>query len=296
MLYCLCAKRNREIGLSKVLKQLNCSKIIHPSPLLSQYVKYYWILQTDNDVNRNIQTIPSGCIHLVFHRGCDLFFSNAEKQPKNFIRGQLSAPGRLLFSGNIDMLAIIFHPLGIIPFLSCPASELHNHYIDVEDSGDTGLITLKRFMANEEDISMCVQGIEKFLTGRLNSTDDYNYNRILHSIRLIKEETQSDVSGLADDACLGYRHFKRIFTQYAGVGPKEYIRIIRFQKVLYTLQNNPELDITKVAHICGYYDHSHLVKDFRSLSGCSPTEYLSSRKPHSTFFSDDCRINLIQSD
>lgn len=276
---------------------MDSSKIIYPSSLLSQYVKYYWILQTDSSVNRNIQTIPSGCIHLVFHRGCDVLFFNGKKQPKNFIRGQLSAPDTLLLSGNIDMIAIVFHPLGIIPFLSHSASELYNHYIDIDidDFGNADLINLERFIANEEDISTCVREIEKYLIDRLKDTNDYNYNRVLHSIQLIKNEAQLDVSGLADDACLGYRHFKRIFTQYTGVSPKEYIRIIRFQKVLYTLQNNPTLDITKVAYICGYYDHSHLVKDFRLLSGCSPTEYLSSRKPHSTFFSNDCRINLIQS-
>ncbi|MDR2914537.1 MAG: helix-turn-helix domain-containing protein [Tannerella sp.] len=246
-------------------------------------------------MNKNIQTIPSGCVHLVFHRGCDMLFSNGEKQPKNFIRGQLSAPGTLLFSGNIDMIAIVFHPLGIIPFLSHPASELYNHYIDIDDLGNAGLINLERFIANEEDISTCIQEIEKCLIGRLNNASNYNYNRILRSIQLIKNEAQLNVSELADNACLGYRHFKRIFTQYTGVSPKEYIRIIRFQKVLHILQNNPTLDITKVAYICGYYDHSHLVKDFRSLSGCSPTEYLASRKPHSTFFSNDCRINLIRS-
>lgn len=272
---------------------MNSSKIIYPSSLLSQYVKYYWILQTDSYLNRNIQTIPSGCIHLVFHRGCDMFFSNGIKQPKNFIRGQLSAPDTLFFSGNIDMIAIVFHPLGVIPFLSHSASELYNHYIDIDNFGNANLINLERFITSDENISACIQEIEKCLTNKLNNTNDYNYNRVLHSIQMIKNETQLDVSALADDVCLGYRHFKRIFTQYTGVSPKEYIRIIRFQKVLYTLQNNPKLDITKVAYICGYYDHSHLVKDFRSLSGCSPTEYLSLRKPHSTFFSNDCRINLI---
>lgn len=274
---------------------MNSNKIIYPSSLLSQYVKYYWILQTDNGVNKNIQTIPSGCIHLVFHRGCDMLFPDGEKQPKNFIRGQLSVPDTLLFSGHIDMIAVIFHPLGVMPFLSHPTSELYNRYIDVEDFEDAGLTALKRVIANENDISTCVREIEKFLIDRLDNINDYNYNRILHSIQLIKNETQSEVSALADDACLGYRHFKRIFTRYTGVCPKEYIRIIRFQKVLYVLQKNPSLDITEVACICGYYDHSHLVKDFRSLSTCSPTEYLSSRKPHSTFFSNDCRLNLIQS-
>lgn len=270
------------------------SYTIHPSPLLSQYVKYYWILQIDGNLDRSIQTIPSGCIHLVFHRGSNLLFSNGEKQPKCFIRGQLSTPGFLHCSGRIDMIAVVFYPLGIIPFLPYPTGELYNHYIGIESLGNSDLRNIERLISNEEDISICIKGIEDYLINKLKDVNGYNYNRVLHSIDLIKSKSEIDVSALADDVCLGYRHFNRIFTEYAGVSPKEYIKIIRFQKVLYTLQNNPTLDITKTAYVCGYYDHSHLVKDFRSLTGCSPSEYLSSRKPYSTFFSNDCRINLIQ--
>ena len=29
---------------------------------------------------------------------------------------------------NIDMIAVIFHPLGLIPFVRCAMSELYNHF------------------------------------------------------------------------------------------------------------------------------------------------------------------------
>ena len=29
---------------------------------------------------------------------------------------------------NIDMIAVIFHPLGLNPFVRCAMSELYNHY------------------------------------------------------------------------------------------------------------------------------------------------------------------------
>ena len=61
-----------------------------PSPLLAPYVKYYWIVKADE--TKAIQTVPSGCIHLVFHRGRSMYFSDGEQQPQSFIRGQLSDP------------------------------------------------------------------------------------------------------------------------------------------------------------------------------------------------------------
>lgn len=166
----------------------------------------------DGGVNRSIQTIPSGCVHLVFHRGCDMLFPNGEKQPKNFIRGHLSTPNALLSAGGIDMIAVVFHPLGITPFLSHPISELYNQYIDVEDFKDADLIALERFITNEEDACTCIREIGRCLTAKLKEATDYNCNRILHTIQSIKNETQYAVSALADDAYLGYRHFNRIFT------------------------------------------------------------------------------------
>ncbi|MDR2919472.1 MAG: helix-turn-helix domain-containing protein [Tannerella sp.] len=267
--------------------------IIYPSPPLSQYVKYYWVVKTNSTVSNAIQTIPSGCIHLVFHRGNDLYFSTGDKQPKNFIRGQLSFPGTLSFSGNIDMIAIIFYPLGLIPFLKLPSSEVYNQYLDIDTIRDTGLNELKTRISNEENTTECIRLIEHFLLNRIRNANDYNYNRISDSIQSIKEQTSITVSGLADKACLGYRHFKRVFTKYTGMSPKEFIKVIRFQRTLHSLQNMPAIDMAQLAYSSGFYDQPHLVKDFKSMSGCTPTEYVSSRKPHSTFFSNECRINLI---
>ena len=111
---------------------------------------------------------------------------------------------------------------------------------------------------------------------------------------MIANYPQTDVYTLVKDACLGYRQFKRIFTEYVGMNPKEYYRVIRFQRILYMLQGNPEMEFTDLSYLCGFYDLSHLVKDFREFSGCSPTQYLSSRSPYSTFFSKDCRLNSIK--
>ena len=86
------------------------------------------MLKTDEAEPVMIQTIPSGCVHLVFHRGENLNIQSKGLQPKNFIRGQFSTYGNLIPEGNIDMIAVIFHPLGLNPFVRCAMSELYNHF------------------------------------------------------------------------------------------------------------------------------------------------------------------------
>ena len=269
------------------------SKILYPPPLLSQYIKYYWVLKTDEVEPVTVQTIPSGCVHLVFHRGENLNIQSKGLQPKNFIRGQFSTYGSLISEGNIDMIAVIFHPLGLNPFVRCAMSELYNHYIDVEDLEDIELNDLKRNISAELVVETCVQLIERFFIQRLVGTD-CNYQRTQYAICQIINQPQIEVNTLAESACLGYRQFKRVFSNYVGISPKEYYRVVRFQRALYLLQNHPGMEFVDLAYSCGFYDPSHLVKDFKEFTGCSPTQYLSSRSPYSTFFSEDCRLNVIK--
>lgn len=272
---------------------MKSSYFIYPSLPLSQYVKYYWILRTNETESMSIQTIPSGCMHLVFHRGGNLLLSSGKPQPKCFVRGQFSVPGSLSPEGEIDMIAVILHPLAAKLFSSYPMNEFCNQYIPVEDLENRELNHLVRTVRDEADVYKCIRQIELFLQKRLMA-DNYNSKRIANSIQLIVNHPQVKIDSLADNACLGYRHFKRIFTEHVGMNPKEYYRVIRFQRLLYILQQRPDMEITQLAYLCGFADHSHLVKDFKSFTGVSPTQYLLSRSPYSTFFSNDCRLNLIK--
>ena len=246
------------------------SKILYPSPVLSQYIKYYWVLKTDEVEPVMVQTIPSGCVHLVFHRGENLNIQSKGLQPKNFIRGQFSTYGSLISEGNIDMIAAIFHPLGLNSVVRCSMSELYNHYIDVEDLEDIELNHLKRNISAEPAVETCIQLIERFFIQRLVDAN-CNYQRTHHAIRQIINQPQIDVNTLAESACLGYRQFKRVFTNYVGMSPKEYYRVVRFQRALYLLQDHPGMEFVDLAYSCGFYDPSHLVKDFKEFTGCSPT-------------------------
>lgn len=55
------------------------------------------------------------------------------------------------------MIAVIFHPLGLNPFVRCSMSELYNHYIDVEDLEDIELNHLKRNISAEPAVETCIR-------------------------------------------------------------------------------------------------------------------------------------------
>lgn len=67
-------------------------------------------------------------------------------------------------------------------------------------------------------------------------------------------------------------HFSRLFKQSIGVAPYQYLlqqRVERAKQLLKTTNQS----VTEIAFSCGFNSHSHLNKQFRQLTGMTPTRF-----------------------
>ena len=128
------------------------------------------------------------------------------------------------------MIAVIFHPLGLNPFVRCSMSELYNHYIDVEDLEDIELNHLKRNISAEPAVETCIRLIERFFMQRLVDAD-CNYQRTQHAIRQIINQPQIDVNTLAESTCLGYSTQAADHPILWAADESYYLKFIIFQVV-----------------------------------------------------------------
>jgi AraC-like DNA-binding protein len=55
-----------------------------------------------------------------------------------------------------------------------------------------------------------------------------------------------------------------------GLPPKRFSRVVRFQRVLRRVEGCP--DWAQLAIELGYFDQAHLIREFRTLFGCTPGE------------------------
>jgi len=258
--------------------------IIYPSSSLLPYVKCYWVLKTGSQSDTTARIVPTGMMSLIFHRGIRLFsMKDGELHPRAFVSGQESDYNDLLYSGQVNMISVVFNPAGIRAFFNFPAGLLNSQRVSAGSLGDKELVALEQSIADTEDDKICILLIEKFLLGRLRNITAYNLERIEASLRLI-HSGQTDVAVLAATACLSTKQFTRVFSEYVGANPKEFSRIIRFQKALYKLQIDPEISFAALAFDCGFYDQSHLIREFKILSGYTPAEYIVACLPHSDYF------------
>ena len=258
--------------------------IIYPSSMLSPYVKHYWHLKTVGDSASLARTVPTGMMSLIFHRGNRLLSVNEMKlHPRAFLSGQESTFADLQYNGQVDMLVVVFHPAGVRAFFSLPLHKVTGLRVTAQEMEDKQLLQLENALISTEEEDLSILFIEQFLMKRLTHLASHNLKRINTTIRLI-ESGESDVSRLAHAACLSTKQLSRVFSEHTGINPKEFSRTIRFQRALHLLEKNPHISFAALAYECGYYDQSHMIKEFKAYSGYTPGEYLAACAPHSDYF------------
>lgn len=259
-------------------------RIIKPSQLLTTYVKHYWLLKTVGDFMALARTVPTGMMSLIFHRGNRLLsVLEGEFHPRSFLSGHDRTFADLQYDGQINMISVVFHPVGIRAFFNLPMNKIAGMRLTAGDIEDKELSVLENSLTSIENDRFCILLIEQFLLKRLTRLADYNLDRIETTIRLINSG-QTHITFLADAACLSRKQFNRIFSENVGINPKEFSRTIRFQRALHILKTAPQISLTALAYDCGYFDQSHMIKEFKTFSGYTPTEYLATCSPHSDYF------------
>lgn len=70
------------------------------------------------------------------------------------------------------------------------------------------------------------------------------------------------------------RKLQRLFHQYVGISPKTVIQLYRLQNAAECIERGLTSDLTELSQDLGYHDQSHFIRDFKSIMGSTPEEYL----------------------
>jgi methylphosphotriester-DNA--protein-cysteine methyltransferase len=89
--------------------------------------------------------------------------------------------------------------------------------------------------------------------------------------------SRPDASGnriLSDAIGYSQKHFIDLFKGQVGVTPKQYLKIMRFQKAIREIEKGGFVNWNQIALESGFYDQAHFINDFKSFSGFTPGEYV----------------------
>lgn len=255
-------------------------KVIRPKKELRPYVRYYWVLESDEPFS--VLTYPIGCTQMIFHRRTPLFIPElASRQNKFTISGQVNFPAHIASDGDTEMIVAVFYPHTIGMFIDTPPSAFYNQEISGYDIGNKQLNLLADRIFDCADPETAISVIEQWLTARI--AQSLNIERIGASLSALLHSPSTSVNSLAGIACLGKKQYSRIFREYVGMNPKEYGRIARFQRALRMMQLGSR-DYADIAYANGYSDQSHFIREFRRLSGMAPKQLTEYQAPYSDLY------------
>ncbi len=221
-------------------------KIIQPSEKLRSFVRYYWVLESNEPFS--ILTFPIGCPQIIFYRTTPLYIPELDKSQSNFtISGQVNFPAHIQSDGRLDINEVV------------------------------------QAIFDSEDHNECIAILDKYLLSKIKPC--LNISRIGESIKAMFHIPSMTVRSLADIACLSKRQYERIFRETVCMNPKEYARVVRFQKSLWLMQNG-ELNYAGITSACGFSDQSHFIRNFKSMSGHTPRTLCQYCHPYSDLFAN----------
>lgn len=96
---------------------------------------------------------------------------------------------------------------------------------------------------------------------------------VLHTMT---ENSNVNLSDIVSMLNISEEHFCRIFKDYTGFRPFEYINRLKIQKAKELLKNS-ELNIKDISYQTGFENHSYFSKLFKRYTGCTPSEYRANR-------------------
>lgn len=264
--------------------------ISSPSGFLSQYIKQYWSIESCVPIGeKSIQRIvPSGLLEMIFYFGNKPESIDANKPINDniILTGQLKNYHDLKVTGNLSLFGIYFLPHGLSMFLDFPIKEIFNYSIPLR------LIIKDKVNQLEDDLSLAdtfeqrIVIAENFLITQIRKNEkNYKYDRMKNVINHINQAKGIiEIDELASNTFLSRKQFERTFSDFIGTSPKQFLKIVRFQNAIYEKSKNTELSLTEIAHKCGYFDQSHMISDFKALSGITPKDYFKNENYFSDYF------------
>jgi AraC-like DNA-binding protein len=254
-----------------------------PSQPLRPYFDRYWIMRSDPYTEHLVEFPP------VLQHNIALMLN----ETSSWKMGTLSRPAQIdtsfVMAGQqtevvhapfrfvCDNIGVQIKPTGIYSLWGIPAHEMTHRFFDVRDVlSRTESTRLVEQLVNEKEDDKLFAILDKFMLGQLQKrrVNDKHLKKIAFAQQqLVFSNGNACISKLAAQLCCSTRTLERYFDDYLGLPPKEFAKLLRFNKTIYLLDKEKK-SLKEIITDLNFTDYSHLNKDFKSIMGISPTQYL----------------------
>lgn len=113
-----------------------------------------------------------------------------------------------------------------------------------------------------------------------SADDSAGLSRLMSVLTFVTENYARDieVTDMAEHVLLSVSQLQREFSKNFGITPNRYLREVRVGVVRHRLTNSDQ-SLSTIATDCGFYDQSHMTRNFKSSTGLTPLKYRQRFRP-----------------
>ena len=267
-------------------------QIIPPAEVLSPYITRYEFVRAEGSTDtmapptddprfvngKHVQPLLPNYGSLIFMRNVEVEIYGTHTDGLTLLGANQKTIGLTTLSGWFEGMLLDFEPGGMHALLGIDLQQLSGQVLTAKDSGDEGLLQLDRIFKFTPQAEQMTPLLDAFFIGHLPHRMDIHYAR-LRKVIAACDAAKGNISAaeMASVACPGERQFLRVFRNYVGIPPKQFVRLRRFHSAIQTMQRTAAggktIDLMSVALEHGYYDLSHMAMEFQLLGCVSPSHF-----------------------
>ena len=243
-------------------------------------VRYFGMLEEPAaSFNRRIH-MPDSHPGVLINLGAPFTIETADGKrielPRVFFGGVQNSLLRVQATGTCRYIGLDMHAWGTRFFIGDRVNLAETPIVPLGGIWDDFAQTLEAtFQRQSEDAALTL--LDQFVSD-LHQRQQFDVTTVRTALdALYATNGQFNLHELANHCYLSPSQLERQFKYYIGVTPKTFARAVRLDAILVALLDTPARQMTHLAQRFGFADQAHFIHDFRSLMGCTPSEFLASR-------------------
>jgi len=243
-----------------------------PAPGLAESVtRYSWWRENTGSFDTRRELASTGGVFIV-NLGSALEITDARGRTIRLAEGQAfiggMAQGTSLSRSTGAMEGIhVFMPIHeLARVMAVSVADLADRTITLDEALGQQAGELGERMLSCGSTDARLDMLDAFLAERLSAAPeaDATLAHVMHRLR------HESVSATAEWLGWSRKRLASWFSDCAGILPRQFCRIARFERFSNAMQREPHLSLAALACDAGYADQAHLSHDVRSLTGMTP--------------------------
>ncbi len=266
---------------------------VRPSAILQDVIDFYYLFDINvpeismASLNHYHIHMADGGVEMLFglHNSSFQIQTKAMEllDHKSFLFGPKEVDNLIQSTGYTSTfkgLAIRFSFLGLFRVFNISLNEIKNGNYETDEVFGSKMILLKDKLEHSRNNDECIGYLNKFFTKQLemNNTNSFKVERCKEAFRIINQfHGNVKLSALWTSLSVCERTMERDFRLVGGMGPKDFCKNARLNKVIISLYNDISVDWAQLVHDNCYYDQAHMIKEFKNAVHVTPEWFFLNR-------------------